>query len=229
MITRYPVSWTSRLLGLLFPSHCLLCGKNVRPGELFCPDCAASPPQSPCRRVISLPDGGEMPVLSPFPYEEGYRNTLHEFKFRGRTSLAQPLGFLMAQEAREFPNAFSGVVFVPLHKTGRRKRGYDQSRLLAEAMAWELGLPVTAALEKIRLTQTQHELNPGEREKNVLGAYAVKKGADIDGRHLLLVDDIVTTGNTLRQCAQELFAAGARSVCAVCAADADKKLKLKGA
>lgn len=229
MTARYPVSWGRKLLGLMFPAHCLLCGKNVRPGELFCQDCAASPPESPCRRTLSLPGGAEVPVLSSFPYGEGYRNTLHEFKFRNRTALAQPLGFLMAGTAREFPNAFSAVVFVPLHKSGRRKRGYDQCQLLAEAVAWELRLPVMDALEKVRQTQTQHELSAEAREKNVAGAYALKKNRDVSGQHLLLIDDIVTTGNTLSQCAQALFAAGARSVCALCAADAGGRLKSKGA
>ena len=97
-----------------------------------------------------------------------------------------------------------------------QQRGYNQSQLLAKALAKELGLPWWTLLEQARETATQHDLTRAQRADNVRGAYRAR--AEAAGQRLLLVDDIVTTGATLRACAQALYEAGAQSVGAVCAA-----------
>ena len=107
---------------------------------------------------------------------------------------------------------------MPLSRGSRKKRGYDQSRLLATAVAKSLGLPLLDVLEKARETQIQHQLGREERAQNVRGAY--RATGPVDGRTLLLIDDIVTTGATLTECAGALYRAGARAVGSLCAADA---------
>ena len=167
-----------------------------------------------------MPGGQELPVASPLPYELGFRTTLHQYKFKGRHRLAKPIGLLMADTAKVFPNSFHCVTYVPLHPKNRRARGYDQSELLARHLGKALGLPALDLLEKIRKTGTQHELNAAQRAGNVQGAYRCHSKIRLDRQSVLLIDDIVTTGSTLRECAAALYEAGAWSVCALCAANA---------
>ena len=132
-------------------------------------------------------------------------------------ALARPLGTLMAEAASSLGEELDGVTWVPMSPQKLRRRGYNQSELLAKAVAKELGLPAWDLLEQVRETDTQHNLTRAQRADNVRGAYRAK-GAAL-GKRVLLVDDIVTTGATLRACAQGLYGAGAQKVCAVCAAN----------
>ena len=217
MITSFRPSATERLLGLFFPPRCLLCDQVVPVGQLFCPPCRARLPEDFRRRSLTLEDGGILPVASVLVYEEGFRKTLHQLKFRGQKGLAKPIALLMAQAAGIYEEAFACVAYVSMYPGDRRRRGFDHSRLLAKYTAAKLGLPLSAALVKVRKTKTQHELDAGERQKNLRGAYQCRE--DMTGRAVLLVDDIVTTGGSLAECARALKEAGAARVCALCAAD----------
>lgn len=210
-----------RLLFLLFPARCLGCGQVVRPTEFFCPSCGESLPGT-ARRCFSLPGSDKkLAVLAPMPYRDGCRETLHRYKFQGERGLSGQLGRLMAATALEFPVGFHGAAYVPLSRAGRRGRGYDQSRLLAKSLARALGVPLLDVLEKARETKVQHSLGRAARLENVRGAYRAEGGAA--GKTLLLVDDIVTTGATLCQCACALYQAGAKEVYGLCAASAGRK------
>ena len=214
-----------RLWRILCPGRCLLCHRVVTPHRLFCRTCQASLPEKPVSREMLLPrdpqgqlwgEDGRLWVLAPFPYRQGLADTLHRLKFQQETSLALPLGWVMAETAGTFLRPFHGVTYVPMSPEKRRRRGYNQSQLLAKSLAKELHLPCWDLLEQVRETATQHELSRAERADNVRGAYRAR--AEAAGQRLLLVDDIVTTGATLRACAQALYEAGAQSVGAVCAA-----------
>lgn len=207
-----------RLLCLFFPARCLACGAVVYPEELFCPACRETLPAQPCSRRLDVPGAGELPVVSPLPYAGGYREALHQYKFQGYKGDAGRLGRLMAPCAELLGKGFDGVAYVPLSPKSRRSRGYDQSRLLAKTVAKSLGLPLLDALEKVRETKTQHRLGREDRAQNVQGAYRANGLAA--GKGLLLIDDIVTTGATLTECAAALYQAGAKSVAGLCAADA---------
>lgn len=222
---RYPLSLGRRLACVVFPERCLLCGKLVHAGTAICPECAADLPKSPCRRAVWMPGREPLAVASVFRYHGRWRRCLLGYKFRNYRSTARQLGWLMAWAARSLPaEAFDAVVYVPLGKKRRREREYDQSRLLAKNLGRFLGVPVLDVLRKVRETQTQHELKRPERLRNLEGAYACE--AVLTGKRVLLVDDIVTTGSTLRECAGELYRAGAAEVCAVCAADASRELRV---
>ena len=214
-----PLGLGERVWCLFFPARCLKCGKAVRPERFFCPECAASLPEGPLRREFPLPgeDGGFLEVAALLPYEGEFRHTLYRLKFQEERALARPLGTLMAEAASSLGEDFDGVTWVPMSPQKLRRRGYNQSELLAKAVAKELGLPAWNLLEQVRETDTQHNLTRAQRADNVRGAYRAK-GAAL-GKRVLLVDDIVTTGATLRACAQGLYGAGAQKVCAVCAAN----------
>lgn len=212
-----PLGWRERLWCLFLPARCLCCGRAVRPKRLFCPGCVPALPKEPLSREFPLPGGGSLAVAACFPYEKGFRRTLHRLKFQEERALARPLGTLMAEATSSLGEDFDGVTWVPMSPQKLRRRGYNQSELLAKAVAKELGLPAWNLLEQVRETDTQHNLTRAQRADNVRGAYRAK-GAAL-GKRVLLVDDIVTTGATLRACAQGLYGAGAQKVCAVCAAN----------
>lgn len=209
-----------RLLCLLFPARCLLCGKIIPQQELFCQSCAKDVPEEPCERRFSLPGSGAegFRTAAPLPYQGRFRKTLYRYKFWGQKGLAKPLGRLMAQTAQKTGGKFDAAAWVPMTKEKKRKRGYDQSELLAKSVAEILGIPCLPLLEKVRETDTQHELPRKERLKNVKNAY--RAGREAEGRRVLLIDDIITTGSTLSECAIELYKAGAGRVFGLCAADA---------
>lgn len=204
-----------RLLCLFFPARCLLCGKLIPPGESLCPMCRKEMPETPICREFPLETGGRLLTFAPFLYEGGCRQSLHRLKFRGERGLSRPFGRVMAQALPE-GESFDEVAWVPMTKRGKRKRGYDQSFLLARSVGRELGLPCLPLLEKTRETQIQHELSREDRAENVKGVYRADSLAA--GKRLLLIDDIVTTGATLQGCAQALYQAGAQKVVALCAA-----------
>ena len=125
--------------------------------------------------------------------------------------------------AAELGGQFDTVTWVPVSKKREHERGYDQARLLAKATAKALGLPLTPTLHKQRNTQPQSGTgDAAKRRANIAGAYRMKTGADVTGKRILLMDDIVTTGATLSECARVLGKAGAEQVvCATVARSAD--------
>ncbi len=208
---------TDWLLDLLFPPKCPFCGKvQDRPG--ICPGCRRDLPRTeePDQERI-LP--GPLRCVSPLWYEGLARDGLLRFKFRGAAGAAEILGELTAQCAAErYPGEFDAVTWVPVSGKRLRERGYDQSRLLAEAMCRRWDTVPTAMLKKTVNNPAQSGLaDAAQRRANVLGVYQAEEDA-VRGRRVLLVDDIVTTGATLCECARVLREAGAESV--VCAAAA---------
>lgn len=118
---------------------------------------------------------------------------------------------------REYSVVFDFVTCVPLSAKGRRKRGYNQAALLAKQTALHLHLPYKATLIKIRENTAQHSLPKAMRWENVQGVYAPRRKTLLNGKSVLLIDDIVTTGNTLRECAHVLEKSGATVWCATLA------------
>lgn len=202
----------------LFPPRCLLCGAHTAPGEALCEACGKALPERPMERRFRLTGdrGEEFVIWAPFVYEGGCRENIHRMKFQGQKALAGPFGRVMAAAA-EGSGPFDGVAWVPLSPAGKKKRGYDQSRLLAKSAAKALGLPLLPLLRKVRDTAVQHELPRQERLVNVKGAYEAGSGSK--GKRILLIDDIVTTGATMVECALALYRAGAQEVAGLCIAD----------
>lgn len=204
------------LLGALSPARCLVCGEVVYVGQLVCKACRKDLPGELIHRTLRLEDGRPLEVIAALPYEGGFRETLVRMKFREERGLARPVARLAVQAARAHGASFSLAAYVCKHREDRLRNGYDQSQLLAKYLAAELEIPLGHVLEKRRVTTPQHELDGRAREKNLVGAY--RAADEVRGKNVLLVDDIVTTGSTLRECARALYAAGARQVWAACAA-----------
>ncbi len=155
--------------------------------------------------------------LSPLAYRDKVVDSIHRFKFSGRASYARAYAILVAQCVRDhWDKPLDAVTWTPLSRQRRRERGYDQAQLLAKWVARELELPVLGMLDKVRDIPPQSGIQDDARRRaNVLGAYRLRKDARPEGMNLLLVDDVVTSGSTLSECARLLSGAGAETV--VCA------------
>jgi ComF family protein len=152
-------------------------------------------------------------------YDGAHRDVVHALKYDGRHSIASRLGALMRRHGADVLAGADAAVPVPLHRTRRFRRGFNQ----AEAVASALELPVARALRRVRRTAPQADLPASRRFANVHAAFAMRRGIDVRGRVLVLIDDVMTTGATLEACAAVLAAAGAREVRALTAAKAVRR------
>lgn len=242
---RTRAAFLAKLLELLvFPSNCRLCRTLLdEPGErIVCRACLdkLAPRRGPlcpaCGRFLEGAGGdhlcaaclGSRPPFSLHRSCASYGGTLKEvillFKYRRFAPLSAPLArFAEAALGREGAlwEGAELLVPVPLHRARRRERGFNQSRLLARDLARLRGMAVLdGALVKIRNVPAQAGLRAAERERNVVGAYAVRRPEKVRGRTVVLVDDVTTTGATLRECARVISEAGAEDVRAVTLAQA---------
>ena len=204
------------LLDLIYPPKCPFCGRVLEKGEDgLCAQCQETLPWT------EPGDGKDVEFcdscLSPLWYRDGVREAVHRYKFRGGSAHASLFGELMAQclsDRQERPAEL--IVWAPLHRKRRKKRGFDQSELLARRVGELTGLPVVPGLQKVRHTETQSLLrDAAARRANVTGAYALLPGLDAAGKRVVLVDDIVTSGATLSECAALLRQAGAEEITAL--------------
>jgi ComF family protein len=155
-------------------------------------------------------------------YEDTLRELIHLFKYGRVRPLAGRLGELIVS-AIPRDQAFDLVVPVPLHWRRRLERGFNQSELLANAVAKRYGLRAVSAIRRKRTTATQAGLSNAKRRLNVAGAFAIRRKAEVEGRRVLLVDDVMTTGATLSACAGVLKRAGARYVAVLTLARVDRR------
>ena len=156
------------------------------------------------------------------------RDSLLRFKFGQRKSYGYAYGKLLAMKLYSQPLCdYDVLTWVPVSRRRLRKRGYDQVAVIASALGKELGTPAVSVLQKQRHTPPQSTLSDAShRRANILGAYKVNNPKQIAGKRVLLVDDIITTGATISECARTLITAGAKEVwCVSVAAPYEKKEK----
>ena len=206
------------VLDLLFPPKCVFCGKVLDTGEDgLCARCQ--------RELPWLTDGeaeltGEFFSLcaAPLRYQNKVRDSVRRYKFKGRRGYYKLYGRLVAQCIHDhLAGRYDLITWVPLSPQRKKERGYDQAFLLASAAALELGEVAVETLRKDRNTETQSGLTEeAQRRANVLGAYSPVDPSLVEGKRVLIIDDVVTTGSTLSECARTLRTMGASDV--VCAA-----------
>ncbi len=237
--------FTSALLDFFFPPLCHICRTFIPDaGELhICPICretltlvksplcticgipfAGAGDDHICGRCLKYPphfDSARAHLL----HDGSARNMIHAFKYQYKTHLRRPLALLALEGLtgfiREHETDF--IVPVPLHRSRLRSRGFNQAVLLGKLFSDRLSLPMqTNGLLRVRRTEPQIELSGEERRNNVKGAFAVSDPACIKGKRILLLDDVMTTGSTVDECAKELKKAGALSVIVITVARTDR-------
>ncbi len=189
--------------------HCQTCGRPIPEEEVFCNRCGKGYRNSYHK------------LCAAYLYESAVKGALLRFKQERFQSYAPTLAFHMAMVLKTtLPNLdIDFIVAVPPRKTRLRKDAYDQATTLARALAQQMKLPLLpGVLRQIEDRQKQSSLSYEERWINVAGNYAVVKQRAIEGKRLLLVDDICTTGATLQECSKMLKQSGAQAVwCSVAA------------
>jgi ComF family protein len=206
------------LTNLLFPPKCILCGQVLEDEETdLCHHCRIHGPEYPQRNLkLQFIDS----FAAVWYYEGDVRRSLHRYKFSYGRYLASGYGRLLAMKVQQqYPEGFDLLTWVPISPLRKLSRGYDQDQLLAEALGRELGMEPVRLLKKIRNNPPQSGISGfAERRANVLGSYRIVNSANLAGKRILLVDDILTTGATAGECARVLLTAGAKEVhCAVIA------------
>lgn len=207
-----------RLWLLLFPPKCVLCGKLLEQDETdLCHNCRCDTPAFP-RSNLKLPYLAHWSAL--WYYEGTVRKSILRFKFYGVRSYAEVYGRQLAMKLLSDNVSFDILTWVPISRLRRWCRGYDQVQLIAEAVGKELSAAPVPTLSKIRHNRPQSRLGgAAQRRANVMGVYRLTGNTPIQGKRILLLDDIITTGATAGECARMLLTAGAKEVsCAALAA-----------
>jgi ComF family protein len=227
---------------LLYPPVCTLCGGRTPAGEYLCEQCESKAMRivAPFCQQCSEPFEGAITTafacancahrtihfdaaVAAYRGRGIVRQIIHDFKYGRQIHLRHLVArWLCAafNDERLQGRQFDVIVPVPLHPTRQRERGFNQARLLAELLSARISVPCKLVLERIRYTTTQTALDRTERMENLHNAFRLRKNANVRGLQVLLIDDVLTTGSTLSECARVLKRAGANCVYAATAARA---------
>src|SRR5437868_13691958 len=229
-------------VSLLYPPICTLCGGKTRAGEYLCEQCEAKAMRivAPFCQQCSEPFEGAIATVftcancahrtiyfdaavAAYRSRGIVRQIIHDFKY-GRQIHLRHLVTRWLTAALDDPRLrgrrFDVISPVPLHPARKRERGFNQASLLAELLNAQISIQSKPLLERIRYTTTQTALDRTERMENLHNAFRLRKNANVRGLRVLLIDDVLTTGSTLNECARILKGAGAISVHAATAARA---------
>lgn len=212
----------NRLGGFVLPPHCVLCGGRGQPPCLdLCRGCESSLPA--VAGPIPVPQGALRRVYAAFTYAAPLDHLVRSLKYRGHLATGRVLGTLLADRLAVLglDCDVDVIVPVPLHPARLAMRGFNQSSEIARHVSRRLGRPLDERLaRRCRATPPQVGLHLDERQTNLAGAFVA---AGLAGRRVALVDDVTTTGSTLRELAAAMCAAGATEVDAWCVAFAQRK------
>ena len=223
-----------QILKVIFPTtKCVVCGdkseKNYpglckscfarmekhRQKEVLCPRCGTFHPDSFKNCPHCYFDPPKFSVRSGFfcalPYDEDSRILVKNLKYQNRRDLAETMTKLFFRYS-EIDADFDAVTAVPLHKMRQKERGYNQSEIFARCIAEGMGLPYETYLIRTVNTVSQTKLPYQQRIRNLEGAFSVLNADVVKGKKILLVDDVVTTGATVKECVKVLKSVGAKRV-----------------
>jgi len=212
------VSWWTRILDFISPRSCVVCGRRLSPTERsLCSVCLRHLPRTtyqfmPEDNQMAKLFWGQLPIeraaaLMFYEPHSEMAQLIYRLKYNERADIGEDLGRLMAQEM-QFGRFFDGIdalVPVPLSRKRLRQRGYNQSEMLAQGISDITGIPViNGAVKRKHFVKSQTSLSRQERLENVDGIFYLKKPQLIENRHVLLIDDICTTGATLIACGEAM-------------------------
>lgn len=213
--------YTEDLINLLFPELCNGCGKLLYRGEeQICTKCRYDLPYTDFHlykdNLVAKQLWGRLELnaaMAMFYFKKNTKvqNLIHSLKYDGKTEVGTFLGKLLAQQLKnsEFYQGVDLVIPVPLHLKKFRTRGYNQSEYIAIGLAEELGtLSSSKNLVRNKATESQTKKNRYTRFENMQNVFELKNEVDLKDKHILLIDDVITTGATLEACGNVLLAGG---------------------
>lgn len=209
------MKWISDLIDLIFPRTCVVCGELLSPQEKdICINCLSTLPKIEKIHLDEIEKSfwGKVEIerATSFMYyhkNSPYNNLIHRLKYKNRPDTGDRLAFLAAKEIAEsgFFDDIDAIVPLPLSKRKMRQRGYNQCDYIAKGLSRATGIPVIKnAVKRLKSNETQTHKSRDERWQNVEGIFALSDTALLDGKHILLIDDILTTGATLASCAKSI-------------------------
>lgn len=207
------MSFLKTVLDILFPPRCVFCRAILKSRENgICSSCVEDLPyikMSELPKIEFIDD-----FTSPLRYEASVRESILRYKFDGRNVYASTYAHILADSIREnLEDKFNLITWVPLSDERLKERGYDQAMLIAMATALELGDVAVETLRKSTHTEPQSSKGGlSERKANISGAYELVDPELVEGKRVLLIDDIVTTGATVSECAKVFREGGAAAV-----------------
>ena len=230
------------IASLVYPPICTICSALVGSDDYLCGDCEAKLSRivPPFCSKCSEPFAGAITTqfscancahrrlyfdaaVSAYRSRGIARHVILNFKYGKQFHLRHLVGqwlIVALNDSRVRGRKFDAIVPVPLHPARERERGFNQAALLAECVSGHTGVPVCQVLQRVRFTTTQTAFDRAERIQNLRDAFRLRKKADVRRLDVLLIDDVLTTGSTLSECARILKRNGARSVYAATAARA---------
>lgn len=226
---------------LVFTNRCEICAEVIEFNDTLCEECRELPIIKPpyCEYcgyskencICKRKKNEYKMVAAPFYYENSIVRAIHNFKNREMPFLAKSLSQKMYEVVSQSYGDihFDYITYVPFRTLHRIKRGYNQSQLLADELSKKMDVPCVCLLKKVRYTGVQHKKTSEQRKADIFGAFDVcdKYKNQLDGKIILLVDDVKTTGATLNECAKMLKIYSAKavycSVAAITKMDKDKK------
>ncbi len=205
------------ILSLLFPGLCYGCGNHLMRNEkLLCTECYILIPRTnyhlePDNPVEQLFWGRckveRAAAFSFYNRDSRIRRLIHNLKYKGVREIGSELGKIygLALKKSDFLEGIDLIIPVPLHPSKERIRGFNQAEIISEGVSEASGIPIdTKTLERITLTATQTKRSRYERWINVDGIFHIDDRSSLKGKHVLLVDDVITTGSTIESCVNEL-------------------------
>lgn len=230
--------WIKSIHSWIYPPTCLLCGADGAAELDLCQGCLAALPKltSACTScALPLPDSANPQICGQclqhppsfnrtqalFRYEQPVAGLIQQLKFNGHLAIARSLGELLAQQLTPDPVLPDAILPVPLHSQRLRQRGFNQALELARPLARRFGLPLlTRCCQRTRATLAQTALSAQQRRKNLRGAFQVMQ--PLPAKHIAIVDDVMTTGQTVNELAKTLRKAGAERIDVWVCARADR-------
>lgn len=203
---------------LFYPLHCSLCNRELSgTEEVLCLPCVLQLPRTGFHHILNNPSyqnfTGRIPIekatsLVYFTKEGMMQHLMHHFKYKGKAVIGKYMGKLLGEELKKYNwlDNIDAIIPVPLHRKKEFKRGFNQSASFAEGIAETSGKPVLShILKRIKNTSTQTHKSRAERIDNMRDVFELRNKEQINQKHLLLVDDVLTTGATLEACALALL------------------------
>jgi ComF family protein len=227
----------NKILELLIPPACLVCGNRIDDrhqvicsdceaklyliGEGTCPVCGSENKKLPCEFCAEGQFNFDS-AISIFRYSGPVRDLIHILKYEGYSSPAGYFALPIAEliESHTALKNYDYICSVPLHRVRKRERGYNQSDLIAYAVAQLIDMLYLNPVQRRINTLSQTLLSRDHRIKNLEGAFKVKDKKLVEGKKIILIDDVFTTGSTLNEIAKTLHSAGAEKICAITVARA---------